>query len=181
MAWLFNEPATHVNSLGTWWRFLTSNLPDGGQLHLDDRRTSAAMWYPPAEPGAGREPNLDNGGSATESAELDPFTMMVATLVGSRWREVAELFATVREAHPRDVHWYLAAVGTTPEAQGQGRGRELLRPVLDRCDAEGLPVYLESSNPRNLAFYHRLGFEIVGEIATQDRAACLTGMWRSVP
>jgi len=32
------------------------------------------------------------------------------------------------------------------------------------CDEEGLPAYLESSNPRNISLYRRFGFEAVGEI-----------------
>ena len=31
--------------------------------------------------------------------------------------------------------------------------------MLERADRERLPVYLESSNPRNLTFYYRYGFE----------------------
>jgi ribosomal protein S18 acetylase RimI-like enzyme len=36
--------------------------------------------------------------------------------------------------------------------------------ALSRCDAEGLPAYLESSNPRNIPLYQRHGFEILGKI-----------------
>jgi hypothetical protein len=32
--------------------------------------------------------------------------------------------------------------------------------MLERCDRERLPAFLESSNPRNLPFYRRLGFEV---------------------
>ena len=39
------------------------------------------------------------------------------------------------------------------------RGR-LLGPVLARCDAEGLPAYLETQKESNLAFYGRHGFEL---------------------
>ena len=49
-------------------------------------------------------------------------------------------------------------LGVVPAAQGTGTGGPLLQPVLDRCDAEGLPAYLESSNPRNWSFYARHGF-----------------------
>jgi GNAT superfamily N-acetyltransferase len=66
--------------------------------------------------------------------------------------------------HPDEPHWYLPFVGVEPAHQGQGIGAVLLRPVLAECDAAGLPAYLESSNPKNLPFYRRLGFEALGEI-----------------
>lgn len=175
MAWLFSDPATRVQSLSTWWRFLTAHIPEGGELHFADGGGCAAMWYPPNETEA---TPASTEVEAAASGELDPFVMMVSALVGDRWPEVSELFGVAQAAHPDELHWYLAAVGTMPEAQGAGRGQALVQPVLERCDAQGLPVYLESSNPRNLAFYHRLGFEIVGEITTPDGSACLIPMWR---
>ena len=68
--------------------------------------------------------------------------------------------------HKRDVppqHWYLWILGVDPSRQGQGLGGALIQPVVERADAEGLPCYLESANPRNLPFYQRHGFEVVVE------------------
>jgi ribosomal protein S18 acetylase RimI-like enzyme len=39
-----------------------------------------------------------------------------------------------------------------------------MRHAVARCDQEGLPAYLESSNPRNISLYRRHGFEVMGEI-----------------
>ncbi|HEY8549569.1 MAG TPA: hypothetical protein VIL35_06420 [Vicinamibacterales bacterium] len=39
-----------------------------------------------------------------------------------------------------------------------------MREALARCDLDGLPAYLESSNPRNIWLYERHGFEIIGKI-----------------
>jgi hypothetical protein len=36
--------------------------------------------------------------------------------------------------------------------------------VLDQCDTEGLPAYLETQKESNLAFYGRYGFEVADEI-----------------
>ena len=53
-------------------------------------------------------------------------------------------------------------------ATGAGRGQlalaMLLRPILERCENERLPAYLESTNPRNVPFYGSLGFRRVGMI-----------------
>lgn len=55
-------------------------------------------------------------------------------------------------------------LGTRTALQGKGIGSALLEPVLERCDAQGMPAYLESSKYSNIAFYNRHGFEVTGEI-----------------
>lgn len=60
--------------------------------------------------------------------------------------------------HPRQRHYYLPYIGVRPAAQGRGLGTGLLAPVLERCDRERLPAYLEASSPDNARLYRRLGF-----------------------
>jgi hypothetical protein len=49
--------------------------------------------------------------------------------------------------------------------QIRGLGATVLRPILERCDREQLPAYLESTNPRrDIPFYESLGFKPVGMI-----------------
>ena len=54
-------------------------------------------------------------------------------------------------------------VGVAPAFQGQGYGRALLQPLLDQADREGVPVYLETAQPKNVSFYERLGFRVLEE------------------
>jgi ribosomal protein S18 acetylase RimI-like enzyme len=58
-------------------------------------------------------------------------------------------------------HWYLFALGVRPECQGQGLGALLVRHGLQRAQADGLPCYLETTNEKNAAFYHKYGFQFV--------------------
>lgn len=77
----------------------------------------------------------------------------------------ARTLSTVEHAHPKaPPHFYLAVLGTRPDRQGKGIGSALLRPILDRCDEEGIGAYLESSKESNIAFYARHGFAVAGEI-----------------
>ena len=61
----------------------------------------------------------------------------------------------VEKQHPGDPHYYLPYIAVAPTRQGNGLGTALLRPVLDRCDTEGAPAYLEATNKRNLPLYRR--------------------------
>jgi len=36
--------------------------------------------------------------------------------------------------------------------------------IVERCDREGLPAYLEASSERSAALYERLGFEVIDEL-----------------
>jgi ribosomal protein S18 acetylase RimI-like enzyme len=68
--------------------------------------------------------------------------------------------------HKRDVpprHWYLPTLGVDPPSQGRGIGSALIRPVLERADADGLSCYLETETEKNLLFYRRHGFEVAAE------------------
>lgn len=80
----------------------------------------------------------------------------------------ARLGAAMEWRHAREVrgpHYYVRDVGVLPEMQGRGLGSALMAPTLERCDREGLPVYLEASSERSAALYERLGFERVSELS----------------
>jgi GNAT superfamily N-acetyltransferase len=64
------------------------------------------------------------------------------------------------ELHPAFDHWYLEFLGTDPLAQGRGLATKAIGPVLTRCDAEGIPAYLWTATPANVAFYEHRGFEV---------------------
>jgi GNAT superfamily N-acetyltransferase len=62
--------------------------------------------------------------------------------------------------------------------QGRGFGAALLRPILERCDAEQVPAYLEASTPRNRALYERHGFKVVEECRYASDGPPMWRMWR---
>ena len=57
-----------------------------------------------------------------------------------------------------------SAVRVRPERQNLGYGVVVLRPVLRLADEQHLPVYLETENARNEAFYLELGFRTVAHL-----------------
>lgn len=87
--------------------------------------------------------------------------------------------AALEKDHPSDPHYYLPFMGVEPERQGRGMGSALMHPVLRRCDAEGIPAYLEASSPHNKALYERHGFEVTEEFGLGGGSPPLWQMWRA--
>jgi ribosomal protein S18 acetylase RimI-like enzyme len=80
--------------------------------------------------------------------------------------------------HPRKPHWYLDSLGVEPEWQGRGIGSALMGPVLEICDRERMPAYLNAGSPRSRELYKRHGFEVTEEFRLPDRGPPLWRMWR---
>ena len=61
---------------------------------------------------------------------------------------------------------HLLAIGTLPSEQGKGYGSQLLKAVFLELEAEKYygGYHLESSNPRNVAFYERNQFVNLGAV-----------------
>ena len=126
---------------------------------------AAALWAPPGR---------------WEQTPREQIAMLPAALRAFRGRLRAGRVLTdqMKAVHPEEPHWYLAIIGSDPSVRGGGLGAALMRSRLDRCDAEGAPAYLESSNIDNVPYYHRFGFEVSGEIVIPDGGPTLWCMWR---
>jgi GNAT superfamily N-acetyltransferase len=166
LGWVFQDPATRPERLLDLFGGLVDDfLPDRGVVHLADA-ASAAFW---------REPSFEALVTAADRVEaagdgapvLDP----------GEAERLAILGAAMEAHHPPERHWYLNVVSTLPSRQSQGLGAAVLRPILKRADAEGVPCYLESTNPRNRTLYYRAGFEDRAEIPL-DGGPSMLAMWR---
>jgi ribosomal protein S18 acetylase RimI-like enzyme len=80
--------------------------------------------------------------------------------------------------HPHEPHWYLWLLGVDPQWQGEGLGSRLLAEVLERCDRDRVPAYLQATTPRNRELYLRHGFEDCGELRLPDDGPRLWPMRR---
>lgn len=135
-----------------------------GECWTTDRFAGGAVWAPP-------------GWSLSTFGQL---RLMPATirLAGRDTLRLLRMLAAFDRVHPKTPHWYLPFVGVVPEWQGRGFGAALLRPVLERCDADGAPAYLEATAPRNRTLYERHGFEVTEEVRIAPDAPPVWAMWR---
>jgi GNAT superfamily N-acetyltransferase len=135
-----------------------------GETYTDDTRSVGAMWAPP-----GRwlvEPEI--------AAQLEPMSEIVA----DRLPWLRRCWEAITNVHPSAPHFYLSGLGTDPPRQRQGLGSAALAPVLARCDAEGIPAYLESTKERNIGFYEHHGFTVKDELMIPLDGPKLWTMWR---
>ena len=126
----------------------------------------AALWAPP------RRWRISWGDTAQFTRSFaHPQLLARMPLVAYGWHKLEQ------EHPPQPPHWYLAVLGTDPASQGRGLGSAVLAPVLERCDADGVGAYLESSKERNIDFYARHGFRVTDELRL-PRGPRAWGMWR---
>jgi GNAT superfamily N-acetyltransferase len=160
--WAFAE----LRDLEVWWRFLISSVLRYPNTYIAGDFAAAAVWVPP-------------GGVELTEEEEARVPRVLEQLVGERAADVLALLGEFDGSHPHDQeHYYLSLLGTDPRERGKGIGMGLLAHCLEIVDAEGLPAYLESSNPANDARYERLGFAPHGSFSTPDGRHSVTTMWR---
>jgi len=165
MTWMLPDDARRLEQIERSFDLWTRRLyfPRGAVYTTDDF-AGGACWLAP------------HGHKVGVAEQLRETPALVAIFRRDLGRAVA-LQNAMEKSHPREPHWYLPLIAVRPEQQGRGLGSALLRPMLERCDADGLPAYLEASTPRNRALYERHGFVVTGELRVRD-APPLWPMWR---
>jgi ribosomal protein S18 acetylase RimI-like enzyme len=146
--WPWPYPADYLRNMPLLARAFGGRSFALGTADGIDGLAGVALWLPP-------------GVSADEQAMAE---LIERTAPASMQQDGDAVFAQMARFHPTEPHWYLPLIAVDPARQGQGLGDKLMAHALARCDADGLPAYLESSNPRNLSFYQRHGFTVLGKI-----------------
>ena len=159
--WLFAEPLQYLTRFATFVAaFGKGGFASETVFKLGDF-AAVAIWIPP-----GAKPDED---------------AIVAALSESVPREKhADTFSVLEQmdaAHPKDPHWYLPWLGVDAALQGAGLGAALLRHGLARVDADRLPAFLETPNPRTVPLYERHRF-VVSSVSHAGACPPVTSMRR---
>jgi ribosomal protein S18 acetylase RimI-like enzyme len=163
-AWLYPRERSRDRHVERSFRVSLARLAPQGQLYTTPDHAGAALW---ALPGQWREDLRQTASSLTLLPPLLP-----------RLLRTMRAMSRIEIAHPAEPHFYLSVLGTAPERRRAGIASALIRPVLDRCDAERFPAYLETATERNVAFYARHGFEVQRRLELPGGAPTLWLLWR---
>jgi ribosomal protein S18 acetylase RimI-like enzyme len=167
IAWVFPDEHRRRGVLAAFMEFRLRELAfPHDEVWMTAGGAAAAVWLPP--PGRWQLPR-------SQRLRLLP---PLVRFFGLRTASVLAGLERMEQRHPDNrSHWSLFILGTEQAAQGQGLGSALLAHMLAHVDADGMPVYLESSNERNLALYGRHGFEVTTEVAIPGGPR-IWPMWR---
>jgi GNAT superfamily N-acetyltransferase len=146
------DPGPVLRALARRWLF-------HGTLWCTDDAVAVAGWNPPGRPEA-------------EVVDPDPVDH-------PDWR--IDRFVALRSAieanTPPELHWHLNMIATHPDWQRRGLAGALMATVFEIADDAGLPCYLETETPENVAYYRHHGFEVRSEwdVSTADSPAPTCG------
>ncbi len=164
--WCLTDESTRLRRLQRGFElFLRRVYLRHGQCYTTDGLAGGALWVPPGSWKLG----------AVEQLQLLP---RMARVHGGALPRILRVLGFLEARHPHEPHYYLPFIGVDPAWQGRGLGSALLRPVLERCDREAIPAYLEASSERNRSLYERHGFGAVEEVALPGGGPPMWLMWR---
>ncbi|RSS27691.1 GNAT family N-acetyltransferase [Streptomyces sp. WAC08452] len=157
---------THHRLMGAFTDIVLAD----GWIDLTEDGAACALWLSvPGEEDTPQEP-------AEEAEDVPAQVREAVDPDNERVESIARLTQDIHPSGP--AHAYLWMIGVAPERQGEGLGTALIASVLDRCDRDGLPAYLEASSERSKGLYERLGFACTGRVLHLPDGPRMWPMWR---
>ena len=146
MRWLYPDDDEYFLGDGLQFRPLFRRWLAYDQTFTTDDSVSVAAFIPPGRPDTG----------VVRAPDDPPHTEQ-------RLARFTAMSPSMAEHTPEEPHWYLNLLGTHPHWRRQGLGAAVIGPIWRVCDDDGLPLYLETATPENVAYYNHLGFAVRSE------------------
>ncbi len=162
--WMVPDDKRRAALLPAFFAIFTEPFLAQGETYLTADASGAALWAPP-------------GQEAVAEEDGEEFVARLLDASGVDAPRALEIIGLIDEHHPHGWFYYLNFIAVVPEEQGQGIGSALLAEVLERCDRECVPAYLDATSEDNLRLYERHGFE-AGEPYAPEGGPPFHPMWR---
>ena len=163
--WMVPDDRRRARLLQRYYEFLIRRvyIPRGEAWATEDMR-GGALWNGPTHHGL------------RPLEQVREALIMAAGGLGAL-RRGARYDAIVSKHHPKEPHYYLLTLSIDPAAQRHGQGSALMAPLIERCDAEAVPAFLETQREANVPFYGRFGFLLTERVEIPDGPPVWL-MWR---
>ena len=146
--WVWSDTRNYLLNFSTFAKAFGGKAFAYESAYYVGNYSGVALWLPPNV-----HPDVDQLITLLQSSGSDEAK-----------NDGPEVFEKMSSYHPNEPHWYLPLLGVDPLYHGKGLGSVLMQHAIVICDQDNKPAYLESSNPKNIPFYERHGFELLGTI-----------------
>lgn len=120
--------------------YATSENMEGIALWLPSERSDISIWS-----------NLTNGGIG--------LFLKMGLRIAYRSMMFTEFASKLHHEVITSPHIYLFQIGVKKRHRGKGYASKLMRPMMERADGEGQPIFLETHDESNIPIYQRYQFE----------------------
>lgn len=146
--WVWPDPQKYLLHFSTFAMAFGGRAFSHKSAHYVGNYSGAALWLRPnIEPDISTMLSLLQNTTSEEAQNILP-----------------RVFEKMSSFHPNEPHWYLPLLGVDPLYYNKGFGSILMKYASKIFDEGNSVAYLESSNPKNIPFYQRHGFELLGTI-----------------
>ena len=146
--WVWPDPQKYLSHFSSFVKAFGGKAFAYETAHYVGNYSGAALWLPP-----------------NVHPDVEPLIALLQSSGSDETKKDGqEVFEKMNSYHPNEPHWYLPLLGVDPLHHGKGIGSALMQHALVGCDQDNKFAYLESSNPKNIPFYERHGFELLGTI-----------------
>ncbi len=143
--WLL-EKTSNKDKLAIIINYVVDEAFSKGTIYITNDNLGAAMWLSEKE----------------EKITIEYIQRNLSFLFKLGLKTVIRNLKSVKISHdhfPLNKQFcYLYLIGVMPEGQGQGIASKLMNPVLESCKLNGIPVFLETANIKNVEIYKKKGF-----------------------
>lgn len=161
------RPDGSTSHQAPFWRSYVEGALRYSTVFTTEDVSAVSVWIPPG------------GTELSDDQEAEVVRLVEASLGPASARAMFELWERFASNHPHtEPHAYLSLLATHPDHRGHGIGQQLLTEDLERFDADGVPAFLESTNPANDHRYERAGFQRIGGFTAVLDDAPISTMWR---
>jgi len=167
---MFEHEPQHLRLKKIFFRLLVTTCPKESIMQaISPDLEAVSIWFPP-------------GVGYADDGSADPFEGQMFADKGTKARIAAvnETIGALMVHLGQEPQWYLHLVAVRPAFLGRKYASILVRPMLDKADAEKIPCTLITQSLANVQKYEHWGFRVTKTMAVPNSMESFYAMRRAI-